>query len=1449
MADEKTAGDRSNELPKAQAESKKVTKKKGRRWLKLLGGFLVFILLLVVLAPTLAGIGPIRSMILGIVNGKLNGKVEVDDWSLGWTSGITVEGLRVKDDKGEVLVRATKVKTELSLLKTLASGFSEFALGKTDIDGLDLVKVYVDESGTLNLEKLAKASDEPKAAHKSSKSAIKVSGDIHIKQMIGAVSAAGVSQKLRINPSDIAVSLTGLNEAIKNDIKLAFTVEDAGGTASANPAGAPGTITIVGEVDAAKKHLKEKLALAGVNLSAANPILAMVARSAGQPGLTIGGMADGAVDVTMLGEGNEDATGQFTVATFTASGAALCGDTFKSNLKIPIKITRVTENADRNVLKIAWLRVETDYGIVGITANVSQESLERLAKSNPPGRDGTLTVTADFDKAAALLNSMPHLFHLQEGVKVATARLFSETSIWLSKVNVITKSRFSLSNMTGTRIVIDPATKKQTEQAIALAPVEQTVDLTYIPVAAGGAGEAPGGEIRDLAYALSSSFANISGKPGPDGTLASFHLDGKGDLAQLHDQVGQFVDFGGAKMAGTFNLVIDTKGDPTAPSGVLQAGLDFILTNTAVEGLGAMPALKQPWMKLTLRGKLNMKDRAPQALTDAVITLQSNNPDKPTVDFLAKGSVNLRTMSSDSLAIEGRIADLAKAREEFAAFVPILAKFSAGRLSLTAAGKFDGKTFELPAATPLAVKIAGAAMDMPPEAGAPDAPAQPLLIDSADLAVSGSVGAEGRRISLKVGSASVTNLKLRRGKGAYDLKDRKINLAFAAVIESGDSAAAKGSAGSSARVQVTNLSGDLDFAKLKLTRPIALDLSPNAPAAAGGVEISGNLAEALRLLECIDGAEPNSEYPYAGDFVLAEDISLEGKAIRVAGSLKAIKFKVIDPKKPGGTPSFSEDLLTMANDFAIDLGSNTLINHNFSIVTQSTGMLSIELTNGRLDGWTNERKISDKFQAHVKIDWAKFWAVARPLLDPEMLEELKDMEIQGMMDRTFTLNGSFPATGTDRRGRIVPLPLRTSLRFLVAYGGISFDRLYVKGLDVRNVDLPVSLEKGILYLSDATKPDGQRLPKPYICNGGTIDVGGIFVDLRNNDPDEPDKLDPHFSIPEPNKKLFHNVSMNAVLAHSTLGKYINPGFAKAKEASGLVSLTSVEFRNVPLSWFLRDAAPAPAQPTGKKARPRVPVEVDGRGELNLTISKVTVDNFVMQILVGKAVHGDIKKGTVIIEKGIVSSDIPISVTDKSVLGFKGSVNLQTGQIKDFDSTVPKELINGGAIKSVFALLDARKVLEGMPDVIHVPFSGSLDSPKFDLGQAVLKSFTGGGKSGGLIPGLPGIPGIPGLGNDNKDKKDDKKTPGLLDLLNPTPKDPKKPKDSHDAPAPKADASSPKAADSKPGDSSGSPVGEIFDLANSLLNAGKDLGDAQPPDAPRTRSPKRKAAEEARKEGK
>src|SRR5687767_10188970 len=90
-------------------------KKKKRRWLKVLLVIVALLVALVALLPTIVSSGPVESFVVGKVNDNLNGKLHVNDLSVGWLSGVDVNGLKVDDEQGRTILTLARLRVPLAL--------------------------------------------------------------------------------------------------------------------------------------------------------------------------------------------------------------------------------------------------------------------------------------------------------------------------------------------------------------------------------------------------------------------------------------------------------------------------------------------------------------------------------------------------------------------------------------------------------------------------------------------------------------------------------------------------------------------------------------------------------------------------------------------------------------------------------------------------------------------------------------------------------------------------------------------------------------------------------------------------------------------------------------------------------------------------------------------------------------------------------------------------------------------------------------------------------------------------------------------------------------------------------------------------------------------------------------------------------------------------------------
>ncbi len=215
-------------------------------WLKILAGLVVALILLVLLIPTIAGFGFVRSIVVGKVNDNLNGKVEIDDWSLGWFGGIHVKGMRVYDEAGTKIASIDSVDTGLTVLDAIRGNYS---LGKTSVEGLDFL-LKVDANGETNFDKLAKTSATKKAKEHPEKSAEEppsklpdVTGDFSLDGK-GEIQVAGQPDH-HVKSLKASATITGINDPIKHSANVQLALGD----------GPTCTVDVTGTISAIKNNV------------------------------------------------------------------------------------------------------------------------------------------------------------------------------------------------------------------------------------------------------------------------------------------------------------------------------------------------------------------------------------------------------------------------------------------------------------------------------------------------------------------------------------------------------------------------------------------------------------------------------------------------------------------------------------------------------------------------------------------------------------------------------------------------------------------------------------------------------------------------------------------------------------------------------------------------------------------------------------------------------------------------------------------------------------------------------------------------------------------------------------------------------------------------------------------------------------------------------------------
>ncbi len=675
-------------------------------WLKIIGVVLVLLILLVIFAPMIASTAPVRSFVVGKVNENLNGKVEIQDWSIGWTSGISVNGVKVYDDLNRLVLEMARLRTGLSLIDA-AKG--RYALGETTIDGLNLVQLEVDEQGNTNYQKLLKTEPQKPETDQTTTTTTEpadeglpqVSGNVKINDFRGTIVLLGQQrQTVEIEPSNIALAIPDLNQPIENAVNLALRVGQ----------GTVGSISLAGKVDAVENNrvdvdklsADQKLSISSIDLASLEPLL----RMAGQE-LVMGGVANGSLNLTAQGTGSAAADGEFAVANLAVTGGPLQEDVFRTTkLNIPIKVSRQVADGGMTMLKVQTLRVETDHATLAMAVDAPQESLTRALEIIPVALQrafagtaatqasvaslqgqGKASLTLDAE-LAPIVNQLPHLIPLREGTTLEGGKLAHATTIDLSPERALIANKTDLTDVAGT----------SDGKPVRLEPVYYATQVTIV--------DDPRPDLRDLSLSLQSAFASITGG---GASLAKLDVNGKVDLAKFQAQLEQFMPLAGllgqsekVDLSGTGQFSLSTDGDLAQPAGDVATKANLTLNNLKVTGLAGQPPIDQPWLAFNYSGTLQRSGGGEEMLSgiqNALVTLQSGNPDAPTVDLAASADLQMPAMTVPRFELTKlNIPDLTRAQREFGPFLPALQEMqlqlTRGQLSTTAAGSFDGQTLK-----------------------------------------------------------------------------------------------------------------------------------------------------------------------------------------------------------------------------------------------------------------------------------------------------------------------------------------------------------------------------------------------------------------------------------------------------------------------------------------------------------------------------------------------------------------------------------------------------------------------------------------------------------------------------------------------------------------------------------------------------------------------------------
>jgi len=476
----------------------------------------------------------------------------------------------------------------------------------------------------------------------------------------------------------------------------------------------------------------------------------------------------------------------------------------------------------------------------------------------------------------------------------------------------------------------------------------------------------------------------------------------------------------------------------------------------------------------------------------------------------------------------------------------------------------------------------------------------------------------------------------------------------------------------------------------------------------GGVRIVGDIAPLARVAEAFAGAKPNS-YPYQGHFDLSESLAkiASQPRLQISGGGAITQFVVMSQPGPNGAaaaPLFSESNITLQNPLQFDFGTFSVVidpANPIAVALNSTGAAGVSVS-GTINSVEAQCQISDDNPVVIKLsyDLAKLWPIVKPLLSPSTQQTLADLTITGQEQRQIKATGSFPLT----------MPFNEAIKKLSVRGYLTVGSLSTQGITLTGFDFPFVLRSGIVRTVYPDLPEGQNWPHPAQCNGGTLDIGVMKLDLTKN----PMLLSmPYVNSGTP-KYLLQNVSLNPAMSKSVMGKFLNnPAFVNANQAQGLLSLEITHLDQIPLSGLLTQSSP----------------QNKGTAVIIYSVTGLQLGSELLAVFGSESVSADINNATVKYANGIVNEDTTMMIDGNKPLRFAGSVVLATEQFAPMTVYIPPAL---------FDRLIPGEDQAYVPDVVVVPMKGDMNHPKLDLGQAIAQTVKQGAKKAiinGLLQGL------------------------------------------------------------------------------------------------------------------
>ena len=518
-----------------------------RRWLRIVLSLLVLLAVLVALGPTIISTAPVRRVVLEQVNSRINGRLSVESWSIGWFSGVNLKNVSLQDNQSQAVLDVQSASLQPSYSSLLGANPD---LGKIIVQTLRL-EIHVDQEGRTNLEDILRPAEPGKPSGKRAKFELQIKDGtvvIHHPQA-GTVSLDELQSNLQMPAG---------NGPVKFELRCALSGQAGRGQIQAN-----GSIprSSDGDIVSEQITLHAKVNLDNLDLRMLQPLLRMADWDLQLVGL-INVNAEG--DVRTLH--TIELSGEVRSPEIIISGQALKAD----QLHIPNFQANIQARLGDNQLDLEKLDMLCD-----LAAAKAKGKIYLRSKSEKEILGSTLLQGQLTANLSDILNQLPATLSLRKDLKVTGGTITANYTIISSRDTTEFLGTAAVSDLQG----------NLADRAVRLdAPVEFNFDL---------AGSKQELQIRQAS--VSSSFGNCTAKGTPD----ALAFQGQIELDKLTEEAAKFIDLAPLRFAG--HVLCD--GNISSKDRRIDFGVNLAASDLLISGLGRGD-LREPSVKLNAKGSL-----------------------------------------------------------------------------------------------------------------------------------------------------------------------------------------------------------------------------------------------------------------------------------------------------------------------------------------------------------------------------------------------------------------------------------------------------------------------------------------------------------------------------------------------------------------------------------------------------------------------------------------------------------------------------------------------------------------------------------------------------------------------------------------------------------------------------------------------------------------------------